>query len=132
MLERESGRIVFAMLVGFIVANIIALLTFTINTKELGIRTSMVGSAVFAAIGNMYLLNNHLDPAVGSMIVDRFAVGTFSVILGALICGIFSHAMEQRDRHLLAVRVNRIVFTILFISAALFYTITFIDAVRAN
>lgn len=131
-LERESGRIVVAILVGFIVANIIALLTFAINTSELGIRTSMVGSAVFAAIGNMYLLNSHLDPAVGSMIVDRFAVGTFSVILVALICGIFCHAMERRDLRLVATWVNRAVFAILLVSAALFYTATFQVAMRGG
>ena len=58
-LERESGRIVIAILVGFIVANIIALLTFAIDSSQLAIRSSMLGSAVFAAIGNMYLLNSH-------------------------------------------------------------------------
>lgn len=131
-LKRESGRIVLAILVGFIVANIIALLTFAIDIKELGIRTSMVGSAVFAAIGNMYLLNSQLDPAVGSMIVDRFAVSTFSVILVALICGIFGHAMERRDRHRLAVNVNRLVFVVLLTCAVLFYVSTFHAAMQGR
>ncbi len=132
MLERESRRLVLAILVGFIVANFIALLTFTIDTRELGIRTTMVGSAVFAAIGNAYLLNSHLNPSVGSIIVDRFAVGTFSVILVALICGIFVRTMEQRNRHALAVKSNRIVFAVLFLSAAIFYAMTFNAAMQAG
>lgn len=132
MLERESRRLVVAILVGFIVANIIALLTFTIDTSELVIRTTMVGSAVFAAIGHAYLLNSHLNPSVGSIIVDRFAVGTFSVILVALICGIFVRTMEQRNQHKLAVRSNRIVFAVLFLSAAVFYAMTFNAAMQTG
>ncbi len=131
-LERESGRIVVAILVGFIVANIIALLTFAIDVSQLGIRSSMVGSAVFAAIGNMYLLNSQLDPAVGSMIVDRFAVGTFAVILVALLSGIVSNDLANRGMTTAATRVNRIVFSVLLLLALGFYITTFQSAISAG
>ena len=131
-LERESGRIVLAILVGFIVANIIALLTFAIDSSQLAIRSSMLGSAVFAAIGNMYLLNSQLDPAVGSMIVDRFAIGTFTVILVALLSGIVSHALATRGRLAAATRTNRLVSVLLLLLALGFYFATFQSAISAG
>ncbi len=131
-LERESGRIVVAILVGFIVANIIALLTFAIDAHQLGIRSSMLGSAVFAAIGNMYLLNSHLDPAVGSMIVDRFAVGTFSVILVALVSGIVVNHLATHSKDHAATTINRAVFVLLFLLALGFYVATFQSAISAG
>jgi hypothetical protein len=131
-LERESGRIVVAILVGFIVANIIALLTFAIDTSQLAIRSSMLGSAIFAAVGNMYLLNSHLDPAVGSMIVDRFAVGTFSVILVALLSGIITHTLTGRGNTAAATTVNRAVSVLLLLLALVFYFATFQSAISAG
>ncbi len=132
LVKRESGRIVLAILVGFIVANIISLLTFAIDTVHLGIRASMVGSAVFAAIGNMYLLNSQLHPAVGSMLVDRFAIGTFCVILVALLSGILIDAMVRRNRPGLAHWINRGTCAIVLLAAGTFYVITFQSAMRAG
>ena len=130
--ERESGRIIIAMLVGFIVANIIALLTFAIDVSQISIRVSMVGSAIFAAIGNMYLLNSQMSPAVGSIIVDRFAVGTFSAILVALLCGILVNTLATRNRVDLALWINRGTFVVLLASAAAFYTATVLLAIESS
>jgi hypothetical protein len=130
--ERESGRIIIAMLVGFIVANIIALLTFAIGVTQIAIRVSMVGSAIFAAIGNMYLLNSQMSPAVGSIIVDRFAVGTFSAILVALLCGILVNALAASDRRILALWINRGTFLALLAGAGAFYIATLLLAIQST
>lgn len=131
LVKRESGRIVLAILVGFIVANIFALLTFAIDVAQLGVRASMLGGAIFAAIGNMYLLNSQLHPAVGSMLVDRFAIGTFSVILVALLSGILIDAMVRQGRRGLAHWFNRGTCTLVLLGAGTFYLMTFLRAIRA-
>lgn len=129
-LVRESGRIVLAILVGFAVANVIALLTFAIDKSLLSIRAAMVGGAIFASIGNMYLLNSQMHPALGSLIIDRVAIGTFSVILAALVSGIMIDSLLRRGREVLADRVNLSMAVLVSVSALMFYLLTFQTALR--
>ncbi len=129
-LLRESGRIVFAILIGFIIANLIALLTYTIHVSMLGIRATMVSSAIFAAIGNMYLLNKEVHPAVGSLLVDRFALGTFGAILIALLNAIVVDRLVMWKNLRLARKINWSVFTLVLVGFALYYGLTFHAAIR--
>lgn len=127
---RESGRIVLAILIGFAVANVIALLTFAIDTSLLSIRAAMVGGAIFASIGNMYLLNSQMHPALGSLIIDRVAIGTFSVILAALVSGIVMDALLRRGREVLAARLNLTIAVVVCVLALVFYYTAFQTALR--
>jgi len=124
-LKRESSRLVVAMLIGFIVANIIALLAFLISVDNLGIRASMVGSAIFGAVGNMYSLNAALNPAIGSLLVDRFAIGTFSMIVVSLLNSIIVERLSKKGRSRLAHQVNRITFFLALTAAIVFYSVSF-------
>lgn len=129
-LERESGRIVVAVLIGFIVANLIALLTYAIHASMLSVRATMVASAIFSAVGNMYFLHSELHPAVGSLLVDRFAVGTFSMILIALLNGIIVDRLVLRQNTILARRFNWTIFTVVLLGSAIFYSVAFHAAIR--
>ncbi len=130
-LERESGRLVVAILIGFIVANIIALMTYAIHVSNLSIRASMVGSAIFGAVGNMYFIANELHPAVGSVLVDRFAVGTFTMIIIALLNSIVVERLVQRKKSGLAHRVNRTVFYVVILIGLSYYGAAFYGATHA-
>lgn len=130
-LTRQSGRLVLAMLIGFIVANIIALATYAIHVTNLGIRATMVGSAIFGAVGNMYSLNAALNPAVGSLLVDRFAIGTFAAIVVALLNSIVVERLAKKGRSRLAHQVNRTTFYAVLACSLLFYAMAFITALRA-
>ncbi len=130
-LVRESGRLVLAILVGFAVANVVALLTFAIDKSLLSIRAAMVGGAIFASIGNMYLLNSQMHPALGSMIIDRVAIGTFSVILAALVSGILIDALLRHGNGVLADRLNLAIAAVVSLSAIAFYAATFQTALQA-
>jgi hypothetical protein len=131
-LKRESGRLVVAMLIGFIVANIIVLMTYAIHVSALSIRASMVGSAIFGAIGNMYSLNAVLNPAVGSLLVDRFAVGTFAMIVIALLNSIVVERLATKGRSSLAHKFNRSAFYVAFGTAIVYYTLAFVLALQAT
>jgi hypothetical protein len=122
---RESGRIVLSILIGFAVANVIALLTFAIDKSLLSIRAAMVGGAIFASIGNMYLLNSQMHPALGSLIIDRVAIGTFLVILAALVSGITIDALVRQGREVLAGRLNSAMAISVCIGALVFYYLAF-------
>ena len=66
------------------------------------------------------------------MIVDRFAVGTFSVILVALLGGIITHTLTARGSIALASRINRTVAILLLLLAVGFYFATFQSAISAS
>ncbi len=127
---RESRRLVIAILIGFIVANLIATFTYAIHVSMLSIRATMVASAIFSAVGNMYFLHGELHPAVGSLLVDRFAVGTFSMILIALLNGIIVDRLVLRQNITLARRLNWMVFVIVVLGSVIFYGLTFYAAIR--
>lgn len=129
-LKRESGRLVIAILLGFIVANIIALFTYAIDVSMLGIRASMVTSAIFSAVGNMHLLNSSVNPAVGSLLVDRFALGTFTAILVALLNGIIVERLVIRKKDDPARLVNKSVFVLVAVGSVIYYTLAFKAAIR--
>lgn len=131
-MQRESGRLIVAMLIGFIVANIIALLTYAIHVSNLGIRTAMVGSAIFGAVGNMYSLNTALNPAVGSMLVDRFAIGTFSAIVIALLNAIIVERLASKGRSGMAHMINRLAFYFVLVLSITFYLVAFAAAIHGS
>ncbi|MEI9902435.1 MAG: hypothetical protein WDN31_22765 [Hyphomicrobium sp.] len=124
-LKRKSSRFLISFLIGFIAANIIALLTYAIHVSDLTIRSSMIGSAIFAAIGNTYYMNAALNPAANSLLVDVFTVVSFAVIIVALLNSIIVHRLIRRQRSRLAHIVNRMMFYATSIGAAFAYAATF-------
>lgn len=124
-LKRESGRIVVAILIGFIVANLIALFTYMIDVSMLGVRASLVASAIFAAVGNTYLVNSVVHPAVGSLLIDRIALGSFTAILIALLNGIVVDRLFVYEKAGLARKVNWAVFALVVLGSAVFYSLAF-------
>lgn len=120
-LKRQSSRFFLSLLVGFIAANIIALLTYAIHVAELSIRISMAGSAIFAAIGNMYYMNSTISPAGASLLIDMLTVVSFVLILLAITNSIIVERLMKRRRSGLAHKVNRMAFYGALIFAALAY-----------
>ena len=92
----------------------------------------MVGSAIFGAVGNMYSISNTLSPAVGSLLIDRFAIGTFSAIVVALLNSIIVERLATKGRSRLAHQVNRIVFYVALVAIVIFYAATFATALSGR
>lgn len=126
-LVRESGRVLVALSVGFIVANLIAGLIYFIQISALSVRTAMVASAIFAAVGNMYLLTTELNPAAGSLLVDRIAGATFAQIVVALLTSMVVERVARTDMRR-ATRINWVVFALVFATLAALYSHAIRDA----
>ena len=124
-LARESGRLVITLLIGFIVANIFSLLTYTIHGSNLAIRVAMCGGAIFAAVGNMYSLNSAFNPAAGSLLIDRFSVGSFAAIVAALSTAILIDHYYRRNKTRQARRINQLSFYTVCIILSLYYGYSF-------
>jgi hypothetical protein len=131
-LKRESGRIVVAILIGFIVANLIALFTYMIHVSMLSVRATMVASAIFSAVGNTYLVNSVVHPAVGSLLLDRIALGSFAAILVALLNGIIVDRLFMHQKAGLARKVNWTVLALAVLGSAVFYSLAFQAAIRSS
>ncbi len=126
-LVRQSGRLLVTLSVGFIVANLIAFLMYFIDVSALAARTGMVTSAIFAAVGNMYLLTSELNPASGSVLVDRIAGGTFAHIIVALLSSMIVERAARVDTNR-ASRINYTVFAIVTVVLSLVYWYALRDA----
>lgn len=126
-LERKSSRLIVSMLIGFIVANIVTLLTYGIHVSNLAIRVAMSGGAIFGAVGNMYSLNTALNPAVGSLLIDRFAIGSFAAIVIALGTAIVVERYIKRGKSRRAHQINRWVFYTVLAASILYYGFTFYE-----
>lgn len=127
-IERRSNRLVISMLIGFIVANIVTLLTYGIHVSNLAIRVAMCGGAIFGAVGNMYSLNSALNPAVGSLLIDRFAIGSFAAIVIALGTAIVVERFMKRGKSRRAHQVNRLIFYAVLVTSIGYYGLAFYEA----
>lgn len=127
-LERASERIVVELLVGFFVANLVALLSYAVHVSELGIRCSLAAGAIFGAVGNMYSLHGAVNPAAGSLLVDRVALVTFAGIVVALLTGIVVDRLHRAYRTRLARTVNWSVFALALCGSALVLRQAFLEA----
>ncbi len=128
-LVRQSGRLLVTLSVGFIVANLIAFLMYFIDVSALAARTGMVTSAIFAAVGNMYLLTSELNPASGSVLVDRIAGGTFAHIMVALLSSMVVERAARVDTTR-ATRINYAVFVVVTFALTAVYWYALRDATR--
>lgn len=105
------------MFIGFIVANVMALLTYAVHVSMLGIRSSMSVGALFCAVGNMDFLNQAVNPSTGSILVDRMALGTFGSIIVALLTGIIVDRLHRLERTRVARMVNWWVFGVVLVGS---------------
>jgi hypothetical protein len=64
--------------------------------------------------------------------VDRFAIGTFAVIMGALLGAILVGKLVRWDREALAARVNVGLFVLIFLASGSFYALTLRLALSAE
>lgn len=128
-LERDGGRLILIILIGFIVANIITLLTYSIHISNLSIRVAICGGAIFCAVGNMYYLSGIINPAAKSILIDRFAIGTFAAIIVALGTAIIVDRLCGRGKSRRAHRFNRLAFYAVLLGSISFYGYTIMQVV---
>jgi len=120
-LNRESERLAIVLLLGFIVSNLIAFFTYAIEVSSIEVRVGMITASIFSAAGNMSYISSEVNPAVGSLIVDGFALGTFATILASLLVGIAVHRLSRWNRVLLARGVNWACFAVAVLASVSYY-----------
>ncbi|MDR3516123.1 MAG: hypothetical protein P4M00_09915 [Azospirillaceae bacterium] len=86
-IKRAGLRILCSMFIGFFVAFTLVLLSYFMDA--VGMAASRVGlsaGAIFAAIGNKYIIDNYLPPSSSFTLADGIELATFlAIIFGILV-----------------------------------------------
>ena len=94
--------------IGFITSVLICLLGFLVNPRLLPARATMIGTAVFAAVGNKYIVNSlTTDASFSARPVNVVVVTSFSMVLILLLTSITCERMIEAGHVNRAIRTNR-------------------------
>ena len=132
VVEVNAGHVSWAhaidYFIGFITSVLICLLAFLVHPRLLPPRATMIGTAVFAAVGNKYVVNSLTNARFGSRPVNIVVVTAFSMVLIQLLTSIACERMIEKGQLDRALRVNRNIGIAALLSCAL---VTFYVAKRA-
>lgn len=84
-IKRLGLRLFFNYFIGFFVASIVCLLTFFVDRQNLNAKYSLCMAAVFASVGNKYVLDSFLPFTTAFTLSDSIQVATFSYIITAAV-----------------------------------------------
>lgn len=97
-IERQSKKIFLKLFLGLYVAFLIALSVFFLDGAEIGARTSLSVGALFASVGNKYIVDSSLPDHSSFTIVDKIHDMTFALILISIVFSIISNGMVRRGK----------------------------------
>jgi hypothetical protein len=118
-ITRESGRIFLKLFLGLYVAFLIALAVFFLDGSEIGARTSLAVGALFAAVGNKYIVDSSLPDHTSFTIVDKIHNMTFALIFISIVFNVISNAFFRQGKAKLGRKIDYGAFVFLFLSYAL-------------
>lgn len=118
-ISRDSKRIFLKLFLGLYVAFLIALAVFFLDGSEIGARTSLAVGALFAAVGNKYIVDSSLPDHTSFTIVDKIHNLTFALIFVSIVFNVISNAMFRRGKVRLGRRVDYGAFALLLAGYAL-------------
>ncbi len=116
VIERESKNIFLKLFLGLYVAFLIALSVFFLDGAEIGARTSLAVGALFASVGNKYIVDSSLPDHSSFTIVDKIHDITFALILLSIVFSIISNGIVRRGDLKKAKRYDYMFFVSLLIS----------------
>lgn len=105
-ITRDSGRIFLKLFLGLYVAFLIALAVFFLDGSEIGARTSLAVGALFAAVGNKYIVDSSLPDHTSFTIVDKIHNMTFALIFLSIVFNVISNASFRKGKARLGRRID--------------------------
>jgi hypothetical protein len=115
-IERESKNIFLKLFLGLYVAFLIALSVFFLDGAEIGARTSLAVGALFASVGNKYIVDSSLPDHSSFTIVDKIHDVTFALILFSIVFSIISNGLVRKGNQKKAKRFDMICFAVLVVA----------------
>lgn len=106
-IERERSALVIEKFIGLTVALLIATLIYFVPKDQLGVRVTMVTSAIFAAVGNRYTLDTVMGTDSTFGLADKISLIVFGAIYAALVVSIATSYLLRYNKVANAGRFNR-------------------------
>lgn len=97
-LRRDGVGLFFKLFTGVYVAFLIALLVFFIHSERLDIRTGLSVGALFATVGNKYIVDSILPDSTSFTLVDALHTVTFAAILLTVVISVISMWLASINR----------------------------------
>jgi len=107
-IDRESKNIFLKLFLGLYVAFLIALSVFFLDGAEIGARTSLAVGALFASVGNKYIVDSSMPDHSSFTVVDKIHDITFALILISIVFSIISNGIVRGGNHKKAQRFDLI------------------------
>jgi hypothetical protein len=105
-ITRDSGRIFLKLFLGLYVAFLIALAVFFLDGSEIGARTSLAVGALFAAVGNKYIVDSSMPDHTSFTVVDKIHNLTFALIFMSIVFNVISNASFRKGKAQLGRRID--------------------------
>lgn len=100
-MKRHGLRLLLSTFIGFGVAFLLAMLTFPLNFESMGgSRIGLCAAAVFAAIGNKYVVDNMLPPASSFTLADGIQATSFASIFLAAFTVVVMQGLHKSSPRL--------------------------------
>lgn len=100
VVKRDGLRLLGSMFIGFFVAFALTFLTYFLDTEFMaGSRIGLCGGAIFASVGNKFVVDTSLPPASTFTLSDAIEASTFCAIVMAILIVVLVRATQsQRPR----------------------------------
>jgi hypothetical protein len=128
-LKREGLGLFFKLFTGVYVAFLIAIVVFFIDPIEVDPRFGLSVGAIFAVVGNKYIVDSALPDTATFTLVDKIHVITFVYILFSVVLSVFSLRLYKDEKIRLSKKLDLYSFWLLTITFVLINAWYIIDAV---
>lgn len=105
-IERNISPLLFEKFTGFFVAFVISALVSFVPVSELGTRVGMTTGSIFAAVFNLYRMEDAIGFDAVFGLVDMVSMLIFSMILLQLMLSLWTHYRLRQQQGAVAVRAN--------------------------
>lgn len=106
IIQRDGERIFLKLFLGLYVAFLISLAVFFLDGAEIGARTSLAVGALFAAVGNKYIVDSSLPDHTSFTIVDKLHNLTFALIFVSIVFNVISNAIFRKGKPALGRKID--------------------------
>lgn len=106
--KRFGESLYIGLFIGFFIAFFLCMISYISPIEEIGFRGSLMLGAIFATIGNKYVIEQSIPPNTYVLLFDAFQVITFMVIIYTLFVIIFCHKFYNSGKQEKAIFLNKI------------------------
>lgn len=106
-LERESWGLFFKLFLGVFVAFAISMLTFLFEPSDLDPRFGLSVGALFAAVGNKYVVDSMLPESAGFSLADAIHAVAFIFIFLSILASAISRHYDREEKAHISDRIDR-------------------------